>query len=60
MMLGVPDKPSDPFTFPSTSTSTIPDDIWDASESSPTLYQLAPPGSRPIQTAKLITNDVTK
>lgn len=60
MTLGVPDKPSDPFTFPSTSTSTIPDDIWDASESSPTLYQLAPPGSRPIQTAKLITNDVTK
>jgi hypothetical protein len=53
---------ANPSTFPSTSAFAIHDDlpVWNAPESSPTVYQLTPPGPRPVQTTKLITNDVAK
>ena len=72
MTFGMPNEPfpgyedlsapasTNAFPFPSTSAFTITEEMWNAPESSPTVYRLTPPGPRPVQTTKPITNDVAK
>jgi hypothetical protein len=74
MILGRPDEPFPPGyedlsapastnAFPLSSTSAAfanIEEMWNAPESSPTVYRLTPPGPQPVQMTKSIANDVAK